>query len=559
MPEMIILMAIMNDYKVDDMKRLLLLFFIALFVACGQAPDPSEYVRTDGQKIINGQGEEILLRTVGLGNWLLPEGYMWKFGKDGDRPRKIEKLIADMIGEQKAAEFWRTFRQNYITEADIARIKELGFNGVRPAMNWRLFMDENGKFKKEGFRLIDNLVEWCKINDVYIILDIHGAPGGQTGANIDDSPNDFPELFSEPENQELFIKLWVELAKRYRHEPIILAYGLINEPLPKKFSQFNDQLEPLYQRTTEAIRKVDPHHIISLEGANWSTDFSIFGEPFDGNLIYQFHKYWSLPDTKSIQEYLDFREQYNVPIYNGESGENNVSWYWACYQLYEDYNIGWLFWPWKKMDTENTPYSITKPEGWDKIAAYSRGGEKPNAEDAEAILNQFLENIKLENCEYYDDVVTAIFRRVPARIEAENYGHLGQGNSYVIKDETQLSQHYRVNEPVPIVVLAEDTTRHSRRDATEYGVRLKAGEGLNFQVNTPIDRVMKIIVKVKAVTERPIMFMALDQKPVQLSQNYSTTQWFFNQSSPMTYKIGSHDLKLMVDRGEVIVDWIEVR
>ncbi len=540
-------------------KLLLLVILVALVPACHRSPDSSAYVRTEGQKIVTGQGEEILLQTVGLGNWLLPEGYMWKFGKNGDRPRKIEKLITEMIGEKKAEQFWRTFRENYITEADIARIKELGFNGVRPAMNWRLFMDDNGKLKKEGFRLIDNLVEWCKMHDVYVILDMHGAPGGQTGANIDDSENDFPELFSKPENQELFIKLWVELAKRYRDEPIILAYGLMNEPLPDDFAQFNDQLEPLYKRTVEAIRQVDPYHIISLEGAHWSTDFSVFGEPFDDNLIYQFHKYWSLPDTKSIQQYLDFREQYNVPLYHGESGENNLSWYWLCYQLYEDFNIGWLFWPWKKMDTNNTPYSIAKPEGWEKIVTYSRGGDKPDAEEAEAILNQFLENIKLENCEYFGDVVTAIFRRVPARIEAENYGHLGEGNSYVIRDTSTLSAHYRINEPVQIVVLEPDSSKSRRRDNATYGVALKAGEGLNFSVNTRIDRVMKIIVKVKAVSERPYLFMAMDQRPVELSQNYRVGEWFYNQSAPMTFKIGQHDLKLMVDRGEVIVDWIEVR
>jgi hypothetical protein len=542
------------------MKKIFLLLMLLLLVLCSQSPDPSEYVRTEGQKIVTGQGEEVFLQTVGLGNWLLPEGYMWKFGKDGDRPRKIEKLVVEMIGEENAKEFWQTFRDNYITESDIARIKELGFNGVRPAMNWRLFMDEQGKFKKEGFRRIDDLVEWCKRHEVYIILDMHGAPGGQTGANIDDSANDFPELFSEPANQELFIKLWVELAKRYRKEPIILAYGLMNEPLPDKFSQFNDQLEPLYKRTVEAIRAVDPHHIISLEGAHWSTDFSVFGEPFDDNLIYQFHKYWSLPDKKSIQPYLDFRDKYNVPLYHGESGENNLSWYWLCYQLYEDYNIGWLFWPWKKMATTNTPYSVVKPEGWDKIAAFSRGGEKPNAEEAEAILNQFLENIKLENCEYFNDVVTAVFRRVPARIEAENFGHLGEGNSFVIKDTSTLSEYYRTNEPVQIVLIEPDSTNNPKRDGANYGVRLKAGEGLNFAVHTRIDRVMKILVKVKAVSpQRPIMFMAMDQKPVQLSQNYDLDQWYYNQSSPMTYKIGKHDLKLMVDRGEVIVDWIELR
>ena len=540
------------------MKKRVVFILAALLLSCQKPPEPSAYLRTDGQKIVDGNGQEIFLRTVGLGNWLLPEGYMWKFGVDGDRPRKIEKLISDMIDEEKAETFWQQFRQHYITEADIARIKELGFNGVRPAMNWRLFMDKSGKFKKEGFQLIDNLLDWCKLHDVYIILDMHGAPGGQTGANIDDSPNDFPELFSKEENQELFIRLWVEIAKRYKNEPIIIMYGLINEPLPNQFAQFNNQLEPLYKRTTEAIRQVDPYHIISLEGAHWSTDFSVFGAPFDSNTVYQFHKYWSRPDTKSIQAYLDFREKFNVPLYHGESGENSLSWYWAAYQLYEDHNIGWLFWPWKKMDTNNTPYSIKKPDGWEKIAEYSRGGDKPNAQDAQAILNQFLENIKLENCDYFETVVDAIFRRVPGRIEAENYGHRGEGNSYVLLDVSQNAQFYRINEPVPIIPINE-VDKGSRRERAEYAVVLKAGEGLNYEINTTIDRVLKAIVKVKAKSERPIISLALDRKPVQMSQNYSTEQWYYNQSTPMTVKIGRHDLKLMVNRGEVIVDWIELR
>lgn len=541
-------------------KPILLCAILLSLFSCQTSRDPSAYIRTQGDKIVDGQGDEILLRTVGLGNWLLPEGYMWKFGKEGDRPRKIEKLITDMLGEKKAANFWRQFRHNYITEADIARIKELGFNGVRPAMNWRLFMDEEtGTFKKEGFQLIDNLVRWCTLHDVYIILDMHGAPGGQTGANIDDSPNDFPELFSKTENQELFIKLWIELAHRYKNEPIIIAYGLLNEPLPEEFSQFNDQLEPLYKRTTHAIRTVDPHHIISLEGAHWSTDFSVFGPPFDDNTLYQFHKYWTTPDTKSIQPYLDFRATHNVPLYVGESGENNLDWYWAAFQLYEDLNIGWLFWPWKKLDTKNTPYSIIKPDGWEKIVAYSRGGEKPQADEAEAILHQFLENIKLEKCEFFPDVVNAVFRRIPARIQAENYGHLGAGYSYVLNDTSKNAEFYRLNEPVPIIQLSDSAGQRSRRDEDEYAVVLRKGEGLNYEINSTLDQVVKILIKVKAKSANPQIFAFLDRKPIVLSQNFSTEQWYYNQGTPTTVTKGKHDLKIGVGRGEVVIDWIEVR
>ena len=80
------------------MKKSLAVVFAAFLLACNTPPQPADYLRTDGQKIVDGDGNEIFLRTVGLGNWLLPEGYMWKFGKDGDRPRKIEKLISDLQG-----------------------------------------------------------------------------------------------------------------------------------------------------------------------------------------------------------------------------------------------------------------------------------------------------------------------------------------------------------------------------------------------------------------------------------------------------------------------------
>ena len=358
------------------MKRLILIAGVGVLLSCA-TPEPREqhYLRTDGHNIVDAEGNRVFLRAVGLGNWLLPEGYMWKFGRDGDRPRKIEALIQQLIGEENANAFWESFRRYYITEADIARIKELGFNTVRPAMNWRLFMDEDtGDFQQEGFDLIDNLVEWCQVHEVYIILEMHAAPGGQTGANIDDSANNFPELFTNDTYQEWFVDLWVEFAKRYRDEPIIIAYDLLNEPLPNEFNIYFDRLEPLYKRTVAAIRQVDEHHMITLEGAHWSTDFSIFGPPFDDNVFYQFHKYWSLPDTKSIQQYIAFRNAHDVPLFLGESGENDLDWYWAAYDLFENHNIGWLFWPWKKMDTENTPYSIQKPEDWDKIADFSQIG-----------------------------------------------------------------------------------------------------------------------------------------------------------------------------------------
>lgn len=371
------------------------------------------FLKADGKKIVNGRGEEVLLRGVGLGNYLLPEGYMWKFqSKKADRPRRIESFFRELLGEEKAEKFWEVFRDKYITEADVRKIAGEGYDSIRLPINARVIMDEESDlFLEKGLKLIDRFVEWCRKYNLYVFLDLHGAPGGQTGANIDDSRNDIPELFTEEENKVKTIKLWRALAERYKDDWIIGGYDLLNEPLPEAQKEYHKDLVPLYKRITEAIREVDRNHIIILEGAHWATDWSMFTEKFDDNLVLQFHKYWSPPTTESIKRYLDKRDELNVPIWMGESGENNLTWFREAFQLYEDHNIGWNFWPWKKMDTVNTPCSINPPSGWDKVQAYLDGGEKPTHEEAYAIFDEYLHNMLFENCTYHPEVVDAMMRR----------------------------------------------------------------------------------------------------------------------------------------------------
>src|SRR5262249_9748244 len=88
------------------------------------------FLHASGQDIVDQDGNKIMLRGVGLGNWLLPEGYMWRFGNQGDRPRKIEKIVSDLAGPDYAQHFWPEYRKNYITEADIRQIAALGYNSV---------------------------------------------------------------------------------------------------------------------------------------------------------------------------------------------------------------------------------------------------------------------------------------------------------------------------------------------------------------------------------------------------------------------------------------------
>ena len=200
-------------------RSILAFCLLSHVLGCAAVHAASGFLQTRGQDIVDTNGQKVLLRGVGLGNWLLPEGYMWKFGSNGDRPRKIEKLIAELVGEEKAEQFWQTFRRNYITEADIQRIAELGFNSVRPALNARLFMAEGGNptMIEKNFELLDNLVEWCRTHNVFIIIDMHGAPGGQSRLFTAD-PDGGARLWTSGDHQERTVELWQILAERYFYE-----------------------------------------------------------------------------------------------------------------------------------------------------------------------------------------------------------------------------------------------------------------------------------------------------------------------------------------------------
>jgi hypothetical protein len=512
------------------------------------------YLRTQGQDMVDEDGSKVLLRGVGLGNWLLPEGYMWKFGSKGDRPRKIEAMVEELIGVEAAERFWREFRRHYITEADIKRIAELGFNSVRPALNARLFLTEgeNPVFVEEGFELLDNLIGWCKKYNVYVIIDMHGAPGGQTGTNIDDSPNNRPELFEDPKFQQRLIDLWVKIAGRHKDEPTVAAYDLLNEPLPARTgaaAKYKHLLEPLYKRLTQAIRAVDGRHMITLEGCDWSNDWSVFSEPFDDNVFYQFHYYcWDKVETlKGIDKFLEYREKFNTPVWVGETGEKGNTIYWGTTQYFEANNIGWSFWPWKKMDTTNTPYSIQRPAGWDDVVAFSRGGAKPSRQVASRAFEELLENIKLENCVYFEDVVNAVMRRVPGKVEAENYGHEGRQKAWSVSDPSAKSRYYRKSEPVEVVL-------HDDQGASK-SIRLNAGEWTAYFVNSPEPLVYRGTIRVKAEQQPAALTFSAGQtkKHVAVKQD----EWTEIDLGAISFAKGENRLGISVRSGALLVDCME--
>lgn len=511
------------------------------------------FLHTQGVDIVDDGGQKIMLRGVGLGNWMLPEGYMWRFGQEGDRPRKIEKIVSDLIGPDHAAKFWREYRAQYITQKDIQRIAQLGFNSVRPAMNARLFLSEgeNPAYQDEGFDLLNNLVRWCKQSGIYVIIDMHAAPGGQTGQNIDDSINDEPRLFMDPRNQDRLVALWVKIATRYKDEPAVAAYDLLNEPLPERTGaagKYKNELEPFYKRITQAIRAVDKKHMITVEGANWANDWSVFSEPFDDNLVYQFHFYcWDNPTRlNGINQYLDARKRLGAPLWAGETGEKEATIYWGTTDYFEANNIGWSFWPWKKMETRNTPYSLKTPKNWRAIMAYSRkeGADKPSPEVAQMAFDELLKNIRLENCVFYPDVINALFRRMPGKVEAENYGHEGLNHSYFVKDSGQQARYYRTSEPVPIEPV----------DNSGQAIRLGTNEWTAYVINSLDARNYALAVRAKAESAPAAFEISVNGS----SQEITVTDkgWIELKLEPVRLVSGANQLKLTMKSGTAAFDWM---
>src|SRR2546421_1291007 len=392
-------------------KRASLFLAVVLLCLCavGDADARSKFVTTRGKELVTPDGRPLILKGIGLGNWLLPEGYMFKF-KSANSPRLIQVVINQLVGEDEARRFWKTYRDNYVTAEDIRFIKRAGFNSVRVPFSYRLFVSETDPQRLEGvgYELLDRVVGWCRKEGLYVILDMHAAPGGQTGDNIDDSWG-YPFLFESPESQELAVKIWQKIAARYKNEPAILGYDLLNEPIPQFFdkAQLNPKLEPLYRKVVAGIRSVDKNHIIFLGGAQWDTNFKVFGLPFDERLAYTFHKYWMDVKQEAIQEYVDFSNKYNVPVWMGESGENKDEWVASFRTLLEHNGIGWCFWPYKKLDATSCIASIKKPAEWDAIISFANHprttfeevrNNRPPKEKVEKALSDYLEQIKFRNC-----------------------------------------------------------------------------------------------------------------------------------------------------------------
>ncbi|WP_129715388.1 cellulase family glycosylhydrolase [Pedobacter sp. SYP-B3415] len=387
------------------------------------------FLRADGQRIVNEKNENVLLRGVGLGGWMLQEGYMLRVNGEGQQ-HKIRKRIEDLVGPEKTKIFYEKWLANHTTRADIDSMKRWGFNSVRLPMHYALYtlpvekepVKGRQTWLEKGFAMTDSLLAWCKANQMYLILDLHAAPGGQgNDFNISDRDPAVPSLWDSEENRQKTIALWRKLAQRYANEPWIGAYDIINEPnwgftdpagdKNGTKEKLNAPLQKLLQDITKAIRTVDKKHLVIIEGNGWGNNYNGIEPTWDKNMALSFHKYWSFNDDASAAQMLKLREKYNMPAWLGETGENSNVWFTEAIALFEKNNIGWAWWPLKKLGGNN-PLQIPSNADYDKITAFWGGrGDKPDAETAWRGLSRLAEDLHIKNNLVQYDVIDAMLRQ----------------------------------------------------------------------------------------------------------------------------------------------------
>lgn len=333
-------------------------------------------LKTKGKNIYDqsGEGELVQLKGVNVGGWLFQEFWMTPTEAAGGiwDEQDIYNYLTETYGEEKMWEAITVYQDNYFTEADFDNCQNMGMNCLRLPFWYLNIVDMEGNIRENWYERIDWFIENAKKRGMYVIIDCHGAPGSQNGSDhsgIDGGANKMlaSEFFfgqNAPANQELYYTIWELIAERYKDEPAVAAYDLLNEPYcsyrydtPYPDEALHGVLWDVYDKVYDKIRAIDDKHIIIME-ATW--DPVDLPNPDDygwTNIMYEYHNY--LYDDynndrgqqiSNMQNKIDLinKANYDVPSYMGEFNYMNNYEAWAeGLDLLNREGIHWTIWTYK--------------------------------------------------------------------------------------------------------------------------------------------------------------------------------------------------------------------
>jgi endoglucanase len=335
-------------------------------------------LRVSGNQIVDGQGQAVLLRGYNVGGWMNMENFLT--GYPGTESQHRRALLS-ALGPARYELFFDRFMSTFFAEDDARYLASLGLNLVRIPFSYRHFEDDHRPFQLQeaGFALLDRAIADCARHGLYVVLDLHALPGGQNRHWHCDNPTHHPAFWDHRHFQDRAVHLWEALADRYRGNPAVAGYNIMNEPGDID----GDRIKPFYDRVVAAVREVDPGHILFLDGNRYATEFAAFrgSEPY-GNAVYAAHDY-HLPgfgyggpypgvtrgiyvDRAQVEriflERTQFMRDTGTPIWIGEFGpvftgdadrdEQRYQLLADQLDLYAEHGAGWAIWAYKDLGAE---------------------------------------------------------------------------------------------------------------------------------------------------------------------------------------------------------------
>lgn len=279
--------------------------------------------------------------------------------------------------------------ENYMTQQDFKNAAKLGCDVIRLPIHFEKICKAADGFKipEKILRILDNAVQWCKEEKMYLIFDFH---------------NDCHADSKTPDNvDEILMPVWTELASRYKDASDYIVYEIMNEPHAIDIDLWNSIIAKVFKR----IREIDKNHWVIVGGADWNSTAAMKTLPDfnDDKVIYNFHYYdphlfthqgagWThvnrfkdipfpydeakmppLPENPNAEEveryesykvdgkletvmnyfdqYVDFSMERNAPIFCGEFGcftsvpnDLRANWYRIVTKLLSDRGIARTSW-----------------------------------------------------------------------------------------------------------------------------------------------------------------------------------------------------------------------
>ncbi len=340
----------------------------------------AQMLHVAGTKLVNASGQAVRLTGFGLGGWMNQENFI--SGYPATEHLERQALLKSM-GREVYDAFFDRFLDQFFTDEDAAYLASLGLNCLRIPINYRHFEDDDatGVYKESGFTRLNHVIDLCARHGLYSVIDLHATPGGQNQRWHSDNPTHLALLWEYREFQDRVVGLWEVLAERYRDNGWVAGYNPLNEPSDPSGAK----LTAFYERLRDAIRAIDPHHILFLDGNRQGTVFDDFAEPWE-NTVYTLHDYAlaGFPDSGdypgiSRGQWVDkaaleakFLERSAYmrgtgtpiwvgefgPVYTGDQARDDQRYQVLIDQLdlYDQYDAGWSLWTYKDIGLQGLRY-----------------------------------------------------------------------------------------------------------------------------------------------------------------------------------------------------------